>query len=202
MPSPIAHAAMGYGLYQICRPLRRQECSRHIGPVPPLLMATVGLSLLPDMDVVVGILMGDLGRFHNNVMNSLIVGLVVALGIGAVGWFRQSSGFGKWFIIALLCYETHVMMDFFTIGRGVMILWPFSSARYEPAVKLFYGLHWSDGWISVRHLWTLLTELGYVLFVGVILGVAHKCLPGKTAPLGTHLLEDGGDRVTTRPLDR
>ena len=32
---------------------------------------------------------------------------------------------------------------------------------------LFYGLHRSDGWISIRHLWTLLTESAFALVVYV-----------------------------------
>ena len=107
-------------------------------------------------------------------MNSLVLGLVVALGVGSVIWLIQRSGFVFWFIIVLVCYEAHVMMDYFTIGRGVMALWPFSSIRYQSPVKLFYGLRWSDGWISVRHLWTLITEMGFVVFVGLIMHVLRR----------------------------
>jgi len=175
MPSPLAHTTMGYAVYRICRPRKPQQDSRPVGPLPRLLLVAMGLSLLPDLDSVLGILMGDFGRFHNNVMHSLIFGLVVALGISGVMWLRQRSGSVRWFIIALLCYELHVIMDYFTVGgRGVMLLWPFSPARYESSVKLFYGVRWSDGLISTRHLWTLVTELGFVVFVGFIMHVLPK----------------------------
>ncbi len=60
-------------------------------------------------------------------------------------------------------------MDAFTIGRGVMILWPFSIDRYASPVSLFYGVHWSDGWVSVRHLWTMVTELALLAAAGLFI---------------------------------
>jgi peptidoglycan/LPS O-acetylase OafA/YrhL len=44
-----------------------------------------------------------------------------------------------------------------------MLFWPLSAARFESPVKLFYGLHWSDGLVSVKHIWTLLNELAFAL---------------------------------------
>jgi hypothetical protein len=59
-------------------------------------------------------------------------------------------------------------MDAATVSRGVMALWPLTETRFLAPVTIFYGLHWSDGWISIRHLWTLLTEL---LFAGLLFGL-------------------------------
>lgn len=163
MPSPVAHAAVGYLLYRAFRSRMPQEASRDRGRLlPRLLVATVGLSLVPDLDSVPGILLGNFGRFHNDFANSLIFGLAIALIIGAVVWLRQRSGFKSWVTVALISYELHVLMDFFTVGRGVMLAWPFLVDRFEPPVKLFYGLHWSEGLMSPMHLWTLVTELAFV----------------------------------------
>ena len=167
MPSPIAHTAMGYLVYRIGRTRIPQQGSRQAGSPPHLLMAAAALSMLPDLDAVLGVLMGDLGRFHNGVMHTLASGLVVALSAGSVVWLTRRSGFVAWFVMALLCFELHVILDALTNGRGVMLLWPFSSARYESPVPLFYGFHWSEGWISARHLWTLVTELGFAVCVGL-----------------------------------
>ncbi len=76
------------------------------------------------------------------------------------------GGSWRWGAMILLCFELHVLMDLFTIGRGVKVLWPLSDARYSPPIKLFYGLHWSDGWLSVRHLWTLLSEAAFAAVIG------------------------------------
>jgi hypothetical protein len=53
----------------------------------------------------------------------------------------------------------------------VMALWPLSEKRFLLPVPLFYGLHWSDGWLSLRHVWTVLTELAFTavaLFVSAL----------------------------------
>ena len=169
MPSPIAHLTAGYAVYVLARSYApKLELSR-VGPLPGLLLLTGGFSLLPDLDTVAGILMGDFGRFHNNATHSLVVGLALACAFGVLMHWRQGSGFGRWFGIALLCYELHVLMDWTTIGRGVMAWWPLTGSRFQAPVFLFYGLHWSQGWWSPRHLWTLATELAFA--VGTLLAL-------------------------------
>jgi len=163
MPSPLAHTMMGYVIYRIYRPRTPELASKRLGPIPLLLLLTTSLSMLPDLDSVAGVLMGDFGRFHNNMTHSLLIGLVVALGVGFIGWLKPHYGFFRWFTITLLCYDLHVMMDFFTVGRGVMAFWPLLSDRFLSPVIIFYGLHWSDGVFSIRHLWTLLSESALVL---------------------------------------
>jgi len=166
MPSPIAHAAMGFALYQVTRrAMKEGEEKPIVGPITGLMTVTVGMSLLPDMDLIAGVLTGDLGQFHNNVTHSLVFGLAVALVFGALAWAFNRRGFLRWFLIALLCYQTHIAMDFFTPGRGVMLLWPIMPDRYEPLFHLFYGVHWSEGVASVRHAWTVLTEAAFALLV-------------------------------------
>jgi inner membrane protein len=133
------------------------------------LLVAVGASLLPDVDSIIGLLFGNLGRFHNNASHSLFVGLAVALAFGAWMRWRNQAGFVFWFLIFLVGYGIHVLMDAATISRGVMALWPLSAERYLSPVIIFYGLHWSDGWLSIRHIWTALTELGFAALVWFLL---------------------------------
>jgi hypothetical protein len=172
MPSPIAHSVAAYVISRVA--------ARHVGSMrpfrigrlpktPALLLATLGLSLLPDIDSVPAFITGDFARFHNNITHSLFVGLGVALVAGGIAWLVQRSGFRQWFVIALLCYDLHIVMDFFTVGRGVMALWPLTGERFQSPLKLFYGLHWSEGWVSTRNLWTFVTEVAFSL---VVLGIA------------------------------
>ena len=87
MPSPIAHAAMGYVVYRVFRsrmPRMSKEVPRYAGLLTQLSIATVAVSLVPDLDSVPGILLGDLGRFHNGFTHSLVFGLPVALGVGKI----------------------------------------------------------------------------------------------------------------------
>jgi membrane-bound metal-dependent hydrolase YbcI (DUF457 family) len=127
------------------------------------------VSMLPDIDSAVGILAGDFGRFHNNATHSLLVGFVVALGVGVVATWKRWGPFWLWTVLALVGYHLHIVMDGFTVGRGVMAFWPFSGQRILSPLPLFYGLHWSDGLLSWRHMVTLLTEAAFVfLLLGLI----------------------------------
>jgi inner membrane protein len=163
MPSPIAHVAAGYTIARItgrARPRATAGVSDRV-----LVGAAVGLSLLPDLDAIPGILAGNFGRYHNNLSHSLFVGLAVAVIVGGIAAASGRFRFGSGFALALVCFELHVVMDYFTVGRGVMAFWPFTAERFSAPIPLFYGLRWSDGWFSQRHLWTLLTEVPLVAAV-------------------------------------
>ena len=49
-------------------------------------------------------------------------------------------------------------MDALTAGRGVMMFWPLTETRFVSPITIFIGLHWGEGWLSIWHLWTILTE--------------------------------------------
>lgn len=168
MPSPIAHLAASYVVYRLARRYEPEPKLPPMGPAPGLLLVTAVFSTLPDVDSVVGLLARDFGRFHNNATHSLIVGLGVSLLFAALMRWRRGRGFFYWFSVAAASYTLHIFMDAATVSRGVMALWPLTDTRFLAPVTIFYGLHWSDGWISIRHLWTLLTEL---LFVALLFGL-------------------------------
>jgi membrane-bound metal-dependent hydrolase YbcI (DUF457 family) len=156
---------MGYAVFRIWP----GPASRLPPRLPVLLPAVIFLSLLPDADAVVGLLLGNMGRYHNNFMGSPLFGVLAALVVAGAIRLVTGARFGFWFGLTLICYELHVLMDYLTVGRGVMLLWPFSSERFSPPANLFYGLRWSDGLVSQRHLWTLLTELAFaVVLVGLL----------------------------------
>jgi inner membrane protein len=115
--------------------------------------------MLPDIDSVVGIITGDFGKYHNNATHSLVVGLFISLAFSGVASLVSSFKFRDWFFVTFLSYSLHIVLDFFTVGRGVMAFWPLSYQRFLSPVSLFYGLHWSDGFFSIRHVWTFLTEV-------------------------------------------
>jgi inner membrane protein len=162
MPSPIAHLTAGYLVYLSGRHSWRVQSGAkdNTSARRELLIAALSFSMLPDVDSVAGLLLGDFGRYHNNGTHSLLVGAAVSLGFAAlVGWRKRQVAF--WSVVAAACYSLHILMDAATISRGVMAFWPLSEKRFLSPVPLFYGLHWSNGWLSVRHIWTALTELAF-----------------------------------------
>lgn len=165
MPSPLAHTTAGYAVYRLLR-RRRSDWEPQVWRLPLILLVTLVFSILPDFDTVAGILAGDIGRYHNQGTHSLVVGLLVALFFAVLLARGRMHAFKAWFPPLLLSYELHVLMDVVTLGeRGVMLLWPLSSARFDVPFTLFYGVRWSEGIFAWQHLVTLATEAVFALLV-------------------------------------
>lgn len=185
MPSPIAHTAMSYVVYRVFN--NRIDTTRKISNgFPSLFIIIIILSLLPDFDAVPGILSGNFKRFHNNESHSLFVALGIAI-LGAIfmRWIKREN-FRYWFLLIFSCVGLHIVMDYFTYGRGVMAFWPLSSERFSSPILLFYGLRWSEGIFSVKHLWTLVNETIFVLITLVAMrriDFARRRRNDSTAPV-------------------
>jgi inner membrane protein len=162
MPSPIVHSFLGYLVFRLFKKRLHWKGLQMIGPLPMLLALTVFFSLLPDIDSVLGVVMGDFGGIHNQWTHSLYTGLGFAVVFGMLISRVQQTRFIKWFFLVLLCYQLHILADFLTFGRGVMLFWPLTEERYTSPILLFYGVHWSQGLFSLKHLWTLVSELAFV----------------------------------------
>lgn len=182
MPSPIAHLAAGYVVYRAVQPrLTGETTPTSRLKTLPLLTAVLAVSLLPDIDVIPGVLTGDLGRFHNQATNSIVFIIAVSCLIGLIGrltgWYHFRTGF----MLTLLCTGLHVVMDWTTMGRGIKLFWPFSAERYSAPVNLFFGLHWSEGLVSVKHIHTVISELAAVAAVVALLTLIGKWRRNNTA---------------------
>ncbi|MCB0195215.1 MAG: metal-dependent hydrolase [Anaerolineae bacterium] len=173
MPSPIAHTAAGYVVYKFYG-LKEHKVFDTVGNNSTAFILAFVFSLMPDLDVIPAFFAGNVSYFHNNFTHSLGSGLIVALIVGATCQMIQGRGFKYWSILALLCYELHVVMDYFTVGRGVMLFWPLSNERYEPAITVFYGLRRSNGLLTLDHVWTLINELCFVLLLLILMRTYEK----------------------------
>ena len=165
MPSPITHLAAGYAIYRLARDRVPGRTFGQHWRLPGLLVFALIFSMLPDLDSVAAVLLNDFGRFHNQGSHSLLVGLAVALATAGLAALLRAGSLRVWFVVALVAYELHVILDFLTVGRGVMLFWPLTDSRYLSPLLLFYGLHWSDGLFSVNHVITLVTEVALILLV-------------------------------------
>jgi membrane-bound metal-dependent hydrolase YbcI (DUF457 family) len=175
MPSPIMHITMGYVVYKNVEPDSSKSRFGKLRGVPILLLISIVASMFPDLDSIFGVLTGDFGRYHNNATHSLFVGLLVSiLFAGGISVLFKTLTFRTVFLVTLLSYLAHIVFDYFTISRGVMALWPLSQERFVSPFSLFYGFHWSDGFFSIRHLWTFLTESVQALIL--VLMVNHLTL--------------------------
>ena len=166
MPSPIIHTTVGYLVYRYSRRKMPAESRYSWGPLPILLMITVLFAMLPDFDALLGLLVGDIGRYHNNATHSLVVGLAISLLFAAFLELRNKARFLPWFMVLLISYESHVILDYFTYGpRGVMLFWPITTERFIAPIFLFHGVRWSAGVYTIEHLLTVASELLVVLMI-------------------------------------
>jgi membrane-bound metal-dependent hydrolase YbcI (DUF457 family) len=173
MPSPIAHLGVGYAIYRYYKH-RLPSDQRHLWKFPLQLVLVIGPSLMPDLDVIPAIIFRDMNAYHNNFSHSLIFAAPVALLIAGIFHKIYRSGFWLWFLIGLLSYDLHVIMDALTAERGVMMFWPLSQDRFASSIKIFYGLQWGFGWLSIWHLWTIFTETLFVLVLVLTINYFEK----------------------------
>jgi membrane-bound metal-dependent hydrolase YbcI (DUF457 family) len=141
--------------------------------LPVQLLLVTGLSILPDLDIILAVLFKDMETYHNNFSHSLFFGAIVSL-VCAGGFYGIYHGrFWFWFLISFLSYSLHIGMDIFTGSRGVLLFWPFLQERVASPVKLFVGVQWGLGWFTIWHVWTILSEGA---FVTILLFVTHKII--------------------------
>ena len=168
MPSPIAHLGIGYAIYRYYQRKNRQGQTR-IWNVALQAVIVASLSLLPDLDVIPAIIFGDMERYHNNFSHSILFAIPVSFVLAGVLQRAFRSDFWLWFVVCSISYDLHVLMDALSGGRGVMMFWPLTETRFVSPISIFTGLHWGEGWFSIWHLWTILTEslFGLVIFLAI-----------------------------------
>jgi membrane-bound metal-dependent hydrolase YbcI (DUF457 family) len=174
MPSPFAHITTGYLIYRAVKDKLPENTTRRLWLLPTNLLVFTGLSILPDIDTIPGLIFGDMHGFHNNYTHSLITGLFMALGIAALLSRFYKISFIRWFPAVLASYEIHILMDFFTSERGVKLFWPIYPERIIAPVKLFLGFQWGLGFFSIMHFWTLFTEVIFFLALLFLLDLSRK----------------------------
>lgn len=163
MPSPIAHAGV-YLLLRHAAPtgvLRQRPRWRRLAFVGLCLFALVA----PDFDFIVSAMLADNARAeHGLFMHSFVAALVFAPLWGAAARWLIGGPWLRMAAIGLAAYASHIVMDYFTRGRGVALFWPVYPERLS-GPPLFYGIRHSELGAIGAHAITLTTEL---LFVGLL----------------------------------
>lgn len=180
VPSPIGHALAGYALTQSTK-------ARSINRFWTSVVAVTVLANLPDVDFVLGLLVGDSDRYHRQFTHSLTAAFVVATSIGLV--FRLwNRPFLRTWIFAFLVYSSHLFLDSFghlTGDSGVQLFWPLTQAYYVIPQPVFLpihhggeGLRFVIGLFSIPNLVAVLWEI-LVLLPFVLLARAHSRRQGR-----------------------
>ncbi len=153
MSSPVIHLALGYAIYRAAR-TRAPSLG---GLTPRLALGAAALfSIAPDFDYAVGLLAGDVGRFHNNLTHSIAFGAAASLAAAAAATALYRAWNMRFLALyAFACHTGHLLIDWATRGRGVMLCWPLTEARFSSPWILFPGVDWSQGLWAADHLRTL-----------------------------------------------
>ena len=163
MPSPLAHGAVAFALYQAAA--RRQS----LAPSLPLRLGLAAfalfVSLAADFDFFPGWFAGRLIDYHNQASHSLVAAGLFAVAVGTLAMTFGRVQLRDVAAFALVGYLLHLGLDALTWGRGVPLFWPFSEFRVKTPWTPFRGLRWDHGLWSVEHVKTALNELPFVLAV-------------------------------------
>src|SRR5688572_25613629 len=109
MPSPIAHLGTGYAIYRYYK-RRLPENRGQLLKIPFQMIMVMGLSMLPDLDIIAAIIFRDMKNYHNNFSHSLLIAIPVAFLIAGIFHRIYRSNFWLWFVICLVSYDLHVIM--------------------------------------------------------------------------------------------
>jgi len=157
--SPIAHTAAGYAVYSFFRQRLPPVTVFGMSPGTVWPALAVLFCLLPDLDVLAAFVFGSFARFHNNFSHSLtictVAPVLLALPLKALTKLNLSTSFA----LILTCCYSHIVIDLFTMGRGVMLFWPFSIQRFHAPVSLFVGVPWSSELTSPFYLVMAVNDL-------------------------------------------
>ena len=165
MPSPLAHAVSGYVLAKFL-PLTQPRTSRRrrweILCLYPVFVATVA-----DLDFIPQIITGE--SFHRGLTHSLIFTLGFSLILAFILRKRWQFSYQQLAWITFILYGSHLVLDFFTEGRGIPLLYPFTENFFVSSITIFPGVHHSRGLWHYSHLTWISFELVYsVLLVWIV----------------------------------
>jgi inner membrane protein len=146
MPSPVGHSLAGLCGYLLAgnRPLpARREY---------LLLSSVVIANLPDLDLAPRLLFGDVSSLHRQWTHSLVAALGFGLLIGVLARWWKTDGifYGVW---GGAVYLSHIVLDMLlddpSPPHGVQLLWPFSESYFMSPVTPFTSFSYSNPRIGI-----------------------------------------------------
>jgi membrane-bound metal-dependent hydrolase YbcI (DUF457 family) len=172
MATPVGHYLIGLS---IARTAARDDGGRRSAPW------LAAVACLPDLDVVPGLIVGNLGEFHTGISHSLMTAALfsAAGGLLLFTWGRTKRPI---YLVSILfaLYASHLVLDFFTGGaglpRGVPFLWPWPGEGFRSSWALLPKvLHTSGPLIGTHNLLLVFREvLLFLPLVGLVYTLANK----------------------------
>lgn len=174
MPSPYAHFIAGTLL--TTRYIKTQKPARKALENAAIILL---FSLMPDLDVIPGLIAGDIAAYHNQIGHSPFFLLVVAT-VSMVfirRFLLPHRHYLSLLSLAILALSLHLFMDWLTNGRGLLLLWPLQNTRFSAPATPFYGVRYSNGLFSPQLWITFFNEsliMGTVTFIALAIRSRRK----------------------------
>jgi inner membrane protein len=176
MPTPIGHAIAGL----VVNKLTRKSTVDLSEAALCIFMANA-----PDLDWIPGILTGRPALYHQGISHSFGISILGSL-LVAAAFHLTGRSFKRAFLIGLLAYSSHLLLDFFGLDSrepiGIPLLWPLLDQTFNSPIALFLNVQHvpSDqstvqdlinGLLSWHNLLTIVVE---VAVVGPFLLLANR----------------------------
>lgn len=164
MPSPIGHLLAGAAVYT-------GGTNRDTRSTALLAIALVG-SMVPDLDFVPGILIGNMREFHHGISHSLAFAVLFGGVIFALVHAMDRALANRAAAFAFLAYASHVVLDFVSVNTGTLgvpLLWPLSEGQIGVNLRLFgYFRYDTSGIAGVLHWKNLMPFSRELLILGSV----------------------------------
>lgn len=173
MATPVGHYLVGL---TIAGMFARNDDERRRAPW------VAAIACMPDLDLLPGLVVGNLSRFHHGLSHSLAAAVVVAVVATVVLARRVQAGAAHLFLLSFLLYGSHCLLDFLTLDTGepigVPLLWPWTGATFQSPILLLPNVqHTRAPVVSVHNLLLIVREgLVFVPLVGLM--YSTKSAPG------------------------
>lgn len=174
MALPIAHAAAGYLVHRAERRFPSGGRPSIEGWRRTAVFMLIGN--LPDMDFVVGFVIGRPGLLHRGVSHTVLAAVLFGVAAGAFMRWRWREGFGSAALVFGAAYLSHLVIDYFTIDTrppaGAPFLWPCSSAYFLSPVTIFGEIYIDGrtraGFLSTVLAWPTVVVLAREIVIAVM----------------------------------
>jgi len=136
MATPVGHYLLGLCITQIfARNSTEQKRGLWLGAV----------ACTPDLDVLPGLLVGNLSQFHHGGSHSLLAAATFAISAILIGPRKVWPRVFYSFVLVFCLYASHIFLDLLTLDTsapyGVPLYWPWIQRSYQSPWLLLPNVH-------------------------------------------------------------
>ncbi len=177
MPSPIGHSLAGLSIgmaYALPKGASFRDLGVSMYRRRGILLASIALANLPDIDYLPGLFAGDFNAYHHHYSHTLGWLVLVSLGIWMIWKSFNSSITFRHFSFIFIATGSHLILDFFTRNTsypyGIMLFWPFSNEHYLSGNPLFWNPQKSD-WGEVFQWYNVQVMIMDAVYTSAMIGM-------------------------------